>query len=221
MESENQVQALLAALGRLRDAVLPEDETFERLLELLFLALGERDHYARLESLGDRIRVLVERERLDETVLVMGLVACVTEALERAVIEHGDRIIFCEHNLQLIDSDPTVAATMRGRTPVTREVLDRLKNPDYMVRRIYELDAWNIIVAQTFSRARRMLWRSQHASRAAEALIRELDSASKEVRDILGDIPIGRLREKISFGDLKRLTAEQARKIRKELAQEG
>ncbi len=219
MTEESPTQAFLAVLNRLRELMRLEHGEFDCLLTSLFLALGSRNLEGTVDDLEDRIGTLVKREGLDEVFLVMGLVVHVTNELERAVIEHGEDIVRQEETLRQIEGDPAEGDKTRLMS-ICQKRLARLKEPGYLIRRTLELDGWNHLVALRFGRAHKMVWRDRRAAEAAERYEHAWESVPAEVRELIEDIPFGKLRDEIPFGDLQRLTVEQARLLRKKLRRE-
>lgn len=152
-----QTEAFLNALQEWEESAQPKIQDFGKLIFFLGYKLGLKVAVADFKMLEERIKYLIQNERIDEDLIVNGLVNAVTEILERNIELHGELIL---DNEQLLKSKFLDEA---NKEFVKRE-LEFLKDRRYLPQARHELDVWNKIVAKNLSKAERRRWELERAA---------------------------------------------------------
>lgn len=109
--------------------------------------LLEESYEKRLNFLKERIKYLVENEKIDELFLISSLINYVTFLFNHYIQTHGDSILFHE---KVLNEKPGMS--------VSKDVLERLKSPNYLIKLKNDYYRWKEIVAIELSEEKFENW---------------------------------------------------------------
>lgn len=92
----------------------------------------------KLNNLEERIKYLIEEEKVDEIFLISSLVNSVTLHFRKSIERHGDLIIFHE---EVMNKNPDISIN----------ILDKLKQPGYYIKLKNDYFRWQEIVLNCLS----------------------------------------------------------------------
>ena len=148
----------------------------------------------KLETLRARIKYLVNTEKINMDLLITGLVLKTKELLEKNIAEHGNLIILHEKLLEegLVEE-------------LSREKLEKLKQPDYQKKSLLELKLWKEESMDLLDYFNREAWKTKRFLKREKKYEDIIKNLPKKLRETLWEIPIDQLR-KIPLEELKELS---------------
>ncbi|MEC1768297.1 hypothetical protein [Schinkia azotoformans] len=182
-------------------------QDYETLLFILINKLGQKGlESPTVEVLRERLNYLVEVQKIDEDLLITGLVKFVSETLEKNIKSHGSNILFHE---EIVNSGEFIEKSI--------EILERLKSKSYFPKAEIELEVWEKIVSEKMSKSNRNIWENERMKELSSQMNKVMNSISNDVWDLFKDVPIGKLKKYVNYEELAGMSLEEAKEIRKNI----
>ena len=132
----------------------------------------------RLNLLKERINYLVLNKKIDELFLILSLTNYVTSLLNHYIQQHGDTIVFHEEMFN-----------RRPEAKPSKDMLEKLKSPNYLIILKNDYHRWKEIVSREFSEEKFEIWERESILESEEKIRHDLE----KMKDTYGNMKMSEI----------------------------